>query len=72
MTDDVLVPTTIIDGKRWLLLKHYGDVWEFRSFKMDKHPREVAEPSGHRGKEIKCKGAVKGRPTTWNVETFPG
>ena len=65
---NIQIPTTFIAGKKWLLLKNLGDVWEFRSFKMDKHPREVTEPSGHRGYEIKAKGAVKGRPIIWNVE----
>ena len=65
---NIQIPTTFISGKKWLLLKNLGDVREFRSFKMDKHPHEVTESSGHRGKEIKCKGAVKGRPISWNME----
>ena len=63
----VTVPTTRIAGKEWLLLKNLGDVWELRSFKMDRNPRQVTEPSGHRSFEIKAKGGVKGRPTIWNA-----
>lgn len=68
----VEIPTTEIEGETWLLLKKISDRWLIRAVDIEA-PRQVKEPSDHRGKETKAEGGVKCRPTkSWDLTNYTG
>ncbi len=61
------IPTTIIDGKEWILLNHIDKIMTVRADSIEKNKNRVPDPSGHRMDECKAEGSVKCRPRTYKI-----
>lgn len=62
------VPTTIIEGKEWLLLKALGDKFTIRAAKIEKRKERVRDsPSDHRVDEATAQGGVKCQCKHWDI-----
>ena len=71
MARSVSFPTTIVENKEWILLKHISDSWIIRAEGMDKIQRKKEKPSGHRVDEVGAEGSVKCRPRKeWDLTNY--
>lgn len=61
------LPTTVIDGKEWILLNHIDKIITVRACSIEKNNKRVSEPSGHRFDECKAEGSVKCRPRPYKI-----
>lgn len=64
------IPTTEINGEKWLLLKCLDRKILFRADSIEIKGKRVSDPSGHRMDEAIAEGSVKCKPRSWDLTNF--
>ncbi len=65
----VEIPTTEINGDKWILLSCLDKKITFRAVSIGK-VRRISDPSDHRVCETIAEGSVKCKPRSWNISQF--